>query len=94
MGSESGCVQLGCSKVTTGKEDHRMDPAQVSHRIELTKWLEMQEWFVRQVQPFRESMRYASRRGDSTVSLRSECAMKYWTQARGWVCGGSPVPGY
>lgn len=90
MGSESECVQLGCSKVAAGKADHRMDPAQESHRIELTKWLEAQGWFARQVQPFRESMQYAARRDDAAISLRGGCAMQYWTQARGWVCGGSP----
>jgi len=92
MGSESGCVQLGCSKVAAGKAGHRMDPAQESHRMELTRWLEAQEWFGRQVQPFRESMQYAARRDDAAISLRGGCAMQYWTQARGWVCGGSPVP--
>lgn len=91
MGSESGCVQLGCSKVAHGQTDHRMDPAQQRRRIKLTKWLEAEEWFVRQVQPFRESMQYAARRGDETTSLRARGALQYWTQAHGWI-GGSPVP--
>ena len=99
MGSNSGCVQLGCSKVSSGKTDHRMDPALQSRRIKLTKWLEAQEWFDRHVQPFRETMQYAAPK-DGAIALskvRSSertagCAVQYWTQARGWVCDGKLPP--
>ena len=100
MGSESGCVQLGCSALAEKNTKHRMDPALQSHRVELTKLLEAHTWFVKHVQPYRESMRYTARR-DEVICMTTardskhtaRCAVRYWTLARGWVCanGESPV---